>query len=750
MHESDRTFHNLEIPAPAAVLAPGWHRFRGWVLPKEGGHFVDVRLWVQGRRFPAVHGIPRADLARFFKTRQPYALAEFTAMVQLAPGPAEIVCETLDLEGRWREFARATHRVDPALPPASLAAPGGSFRWHDFCRGLEVILRTRRTQPQARWPELADRFAAAVPYPRDLRPPELPFIGFLDEPAAANRCRFGRVPVIGHVFHTGVAIKAMFASADLQVLQPLECGRPLPHVGAFYPQHPTAAASGYLGFVDVPGQLPNPAAIRIYARLADDSLHLVQALHTRLHDADDEKFAFAPHDASDFDGALAAWRQALKARGIPVITDGDFQPALDRLRENYDHHVSLLPAGGEIPPLAATAAVGSAAPAPRSILLVTHNLNAEGAPLFLLDLAGHYAKSGIAVTVLSPAEGPLRNGFEAAGAKVAIVDAAAVFAAADSTTARAALARVGAAFDFRPFDVVVGNTFTTFWAVHAARQAGRPVLLYIHESTTPAGFYRERFSATVIALAEESLRLAGIVSFTTLATRRYHLDYSRPANHRLTPGWIDVGKLDRWRAQNPRETLRAKFQLAPGELLVTNIGTVCERKGQHIFARAVDLLWRRHPGLAARTRFVMLGGGDSTFDASLAELLVALDRPNLSVQPATLDYLPYYAAADLFVCSTFEESSPRVILEAMACGTPILSSAVHGIPEQVRDGHEACLVPAGDTHALAVALASLLQQPDLLAALARGARARVVAGFDAQVLLPRHLALACELAAGGR
>ena len=749
MHESARTFHNLETPAPAAVLAPGWHRFRGWVLPKGGGHFVDVRVWAQGRCFPAVHGIPRPDLATFFRTRLPYTLAEFTAQVQLVPGTAEIVCEALDLAGQWREFARAVHRVDSTLPATDVPAPGGSFRWHDFCRGLDVILRTRRTQPQAGWPELANRFAAAVPYPRDLRPPELPFIGFLDEPAAVNRRRFGRVPVIGHVFHTSAAIQAMFASADLQVLQPLECGRPLPHVGAFYPQHPAAATSGYLGFVDVPAQLPDPVPVRIYAQLADGSLHLVQSLRTRLHDADDEKFAYAPHAPGDFDAALAAWRAALQARGIPVITDGDFQPKLDEVRENYARHVSLLPAGQAIPPLVAAPAA-SAAPVPPTALLVTHNLNPEGAPLFLLDLARHYAESGVAVTVLSPADGPLRPAFAATGAKIALIDAAPVFAAAGAAAAKAALDGIAAAFTFHPFAVVVCNTFTTFWAVHAAKSAGRPVLLYIHESTTPAGFYRERYSAAVIALAEEALRLADAVSFTTAATRRYHLDYSRPARHRLAPGWIDVGALDRWQAQNPRAALRARFGLKPGELLVTNIGTVCERKGQHIFARAVDLLGQSHPELAARTRCVMLGGGDSTFDASLAELLVALDRPNLSVHPATLDYLPYYAAADLFVCSTYEESSPRVILEAMACGTPILSSDVHGIPEQVRDGQEACLVPAGDTHALAAALATLLQQPDSAAALAARARARVCAEFEAKVLLPRHLALACELAAGGR
>ena len=99
---------------------------------------------------------------------------------------------------------------------------------------------------------------------------------------------------------------------------------------------------------------------------------------------------------------------------------------------------------------------------------------------------------------------------------------------------------------------------------------------------------------------------------------------------------------------------------------------------------------------------------------------------------------------------------PSVVQSAMtpisrtSRGTPILSSAVHGIPEQVRDGREARLVPAGDTTALAAALAELLGEPARGTALAAAARTRVVAEFDAKVLLPRHLALACELAAGGR
>jgi glycosyltransferase involved in cell wall biosynthesis len=86
----------------------------------------------------------------------------------------------------------------------------------------------------------------------------------------------------------------------------------------------------------------------------------------------------------------------------------------------------------------------------------------------------------------------------------------------------------------------------------------------------------------------------------------------------------------------------------------------------------------------------------------------------------------------------------------MACGTPILSSAVHGVTEQVRDGREARLVPAGDTDALATALAEILSAPGRAAPRTAAARARVLAEFDAPRVLPRHLALACELAARPR
>jgi glycosyltransferase involved in cell wall biosynthesis len=70
-------------------------------------------------------------------------------------------------------------------------------------------------------------------------------------------------------------------------------------------------------------------------------------------------------------------------------------------------------------------------------------------------------------------------------------------------------------------------------------------------------------------------------------------------------------------------------------------------------------------------------------------------------------------------------------MEAMAAGTPCVSTRVSGIPELIEDGHEGLLVPERDPAALAQAIARLLDDPDLGKTLAIAARAKVEREFDA-------------------
>ncbi len=734
MHESAAGFSLLESPAPGAALAPGRCVFAGWARAKPGRHFVDVRLRLDGRVFAGVHGYPRPDLAARFGAGRPI-LAGFKVSIDLPAGTHDVVLEALEIEGRWTPLQAVRCQVSGAAGAATPFTQAKPLRPHEFTRGLDFILRERLRRPDAPWTRLAAELAAEVPVDPDRLKPAEPFFGHADEPAVANRSRFGLLPAVGYLFHATEKIRQLWVTAELQTLQPLILGRPTANIAPQFPGKIHAAAAGYEGYADVPPQLPNPVVLRFYAGTETSGLQLVQVQAARRHDAEIEKAA-CRGTAEDFAAAAEAWRCALRVRGFGLIYDGAFQPAVDALRADY-----LRPAPAAVRPPGARAA-----PALRRAVLASHNLSREGAPLFLLDLARAYAAAGIGLTVASPSDGGLRARFEALGAKIVIVDAAPVFRARDAAEARAALAAIGTALDFAAFDLVVTNTFTAFWAVHAAKAAGARVLSYVHESTSPAAFYRHDIPAAALALVEEAIGLADAVSFTSDATRRHHTGPG--VNAVLTPGWVDLRWIDGWLAEHPRASLRARFNLQPGELLVTNVGTVCDRKGQLGFARAVALFNGRHPGLAQRVRFVLLGGRQTWFDGFVGDSLAGLALPNLVVHPETPDFLGYYAAADLAVCSSLEESSPRVVLEAMACGTPLLASAIPGISEMARDGTEAALVAPGHTTEWAGALARVLNNLDEARARAQRARARVETGFAAAIVLPRHLALARAVAAG--
>jgi len=101
--------------------------------------------------------------------------------------------------------------------------------------------------------------------------------------------------------------------------------------------------------------------------------------------------------------------------------------------------------------------------------------------------------------------------------------------------------------------------------------------------------------------------------------------------------------------------------------------------------------------------------------------------------------------ATVFVCPSVYEPLGIVNLEAMACGTAVVASAVGGIPEVVVDGETGLLVPydeadpAGFEARLGAAVADLLADPDRAAAMGRAGRERAVAEFDWDAIARRTL-----------
>jgi len=377
------------------------------------------------------------------------------------------------------------------------------------------------------------------------------------------------------------------------------------------------------------------------------------------------------------------------------------------------------------------------------LLLLTHNLNYEGAPWFLLEYARWMAReAGFGLEVLAAQDGPLRAEFEALGAHITVVDVRDLFGAPDEEVFHARLADIKHQLDWDRIDVVVANTLMNFWGVHLAARAGKPSLLYIHESTSIRRFFWDSLDHRLHHLVEEALEGATRALFLCPATQAYYEAYGRNGNFRIVPSWVRLEDIEAFRAAHPRVETRRRLGYADDEVVIANIGTVCERKGQHIFLRAIDHFNHHHPQVKAR--FVMVGARPGIYLDLLKRDLARLALPNVTLVPETREVYPHFVAADMFVCTSYEESLPRVVMEAMAFRTPIVSTDVHGIPMLVGQRQDAYLVPPGDPVALSRMMWACLAKERSGKTLTEAAYSRVLREHDYARVLPFHVALARE------
>ena len=296
-------------------------------------------------------------------------------------------------------------------------------------------------------------------------------------------------------------------------------------------------------------------------------------------------------------------------------------------------------------------------------------------------------------------------------------------------------------------DVFICNTMLTFWGVHLAAHLGKSSALYIHESNSVKRFFQPLLPPLMHDTVAEAFRLATRVVFTAQATRNYFEELNTGDNFRLLNSWVDFGRIEMFSAQHDPAALRRKHGLDPDAVVVVNIGSVCERKGQHIYIRSIDLLEKELPALypGRKIQWVMVGAREGLYMETLQEDIQLMGLHDVKIFPETGEIYDFYRLADILVCTSFEESFPRVLLEAMVFGNRIVSTDVNGITEMVTNTDEAYLVPAGDPFKLAAALKKALadhfagNQKMLSMAHARAARS-----YHQARALPQHLQMIRE------
>jgi len=167
--------------------------------------------------------------------------------------------------------------------------------------------------------------------------------------------------------------------------------------------------------------------------------------------------------------------------------------------------------------------------------------------------------------------------------------------------------------------------------------------------------------------------------------------------------------------QPPDPELRRALAAGSHDVVVATTARLDPQKGLDVLLRAI----RAVDG----ARFVIAGTGPER--ARLESQAVALGVQERVQFLGYRDDVPaLLAASDAFVLPSLFEGTPLALLEAMAAGMPVVSSAIPGTDEVVSDGETGLLVRAGDADALADALRRIVAEPELRARLGAAARRR--------------------------
>lgn len=177
---------------------------------------------------------------------------------------------------------------------------------------------------------------------------------------------------------------------------------------------------------------------------------------------------------------------------------------------------------------------------------------------------------------------------------------------------------------------------------------------------------------------------------------------------RVIPNGVDLTVF------NPlvRREARQLCGLPKGATILLTVAGLYEGKGQHAVIAALPSLVARYPDAL----YVMVGSPrpGETYQRRLQAAVrkLGLDRHVFFAGPRPqAELVRWFSAADVSVLATQSEGWPNVLLESLACGTPVVATRVGGAPEIVRHGEDGLLVPYGDAAALRDALRVALEQP---------------------------------------
>jgi D-inositol-3-phosphate glycosyltransferase len=255
--------------------------------------------------------------------------------------------------------------------------------------------------------------------------------------------------------------------------------------------------------------------------------------------------------------------------------------------------------------------------------------------------------------------------------------------------------------------------------VHTMHTMARVKNLNLAEGETPEPMIRVQGETQVVAaanalIANTDAEGASLVSLYDACPDTVHVVSPGVDLYTFTPG-------------ESRGVARAHIGQPADALVVSFVGRIQPHKGPEVLIRATSELVKHTPLLRHRLIVNIVGGasGANTEEVDrLKELTtwLAIDDVVRFTPPVQREELPqWYRAADLVIVPSYSESFGLVALEAQACGTPVVATAVGGLRTAVADGISGVLVDGHDPKAWSSVISRLLQEPQRRVLLSMGA-----------------------------
>jgi glycosyltransferase involved in cell wall biosynthesis len=344
---------------------------------------------------------------------------------------------------------------------------------------------------------------------------------------------------------------------------------------------------------------------------------------------------------------------------------------------------------------------------------VTQGLDMGGQERLLVEMARHRDTARFDWTVISlGGRGVMADALESAGVRIVTLEAPSGF--------RLGLfRRLSRLIRDEKFDVVhTHDDRPLIYGLPAAWWAGTPRRIHTHHHGRLAQFtWRQRF------LMRQTARFAQHIVCVSQDSARYWAEQGFPAA-RLQAIWNGID-LTRFAYHGPCDDgpIVTVARLSPEKDIVTLL-------------RAIPAVIAAAP----QARFEIAGDGPCQAElAQIAECLHVAEHVTFHGEMGDIPSL--LARARLFVLSSQSEGIALTLLEAMACGLPVVSTAVGGTPEVVDADTTGVLVPARDPESLARAIITLLGDPARGRQMGLAARQRVETYFDIRKMTSQYEAL---------